>query len=279
MTKYRMLAIDLDDTLLNSQLKISARNKEYIRRAREAGVHVTLATGRMYCSALRYARELELNLPLITYQGALVKEACSGEILIHRPVPLDLARQVIERVKTLGYHINVYVDDNLYVEKVTSEAETYQRISGITAHPVGDLLKFLDRPPTKVLIVGGVGALDDLGREIRQQFGTTLHITKSKPHFLEISHPEATKGHALDTLARRWGLTADQVIAIGDAPNDLEMIEYAGLGVVVGNAHGDVKDKADYVTHTNDRDGVAEVIAKFILGHENLSHPTSQIAP
>jgi len=266
LSKYRMLAIDLDDTLLNSQFKISPRNKEYIRRAREAGVHVTLATGRMYCSALPYARELDINLPLITYQGALVKEAGSGETLIHRPVPLELARQVIRQVKPLGYHINVYVDDNLYVEKITPEAEMYQRISGITARPVGDLLTFLKEPPTKVLIVGGVQELDALGQEMRRQFGRTLHITKSKPHFLEFSHPEATKGHALDTLARRWGLTPDQVIAIGDAPNDLEMIAYAGLGVVMDNARTEIKEKADYVTRSNDEDGVAEVIGKFILG-------------
>lgn len=268
MTTYKMLAIDLDDTLLNSQLKISERNKEYIQRAREAGVHVTLATGRMYCSALRYARELELNLPLITYQGALVKEAVSGETLLHRPVPLDLARQVIDRAKTLNYHINVYVNDTLYVEKLTPEAEAYQRISGITAHPVGDLLKFLNQSPTKVLIVGGVNEMDDLEQEMKRLFNNTLHITKSKPHFLEFSHPEATKGHALDTLARRWGLTPHQVIAIGDAPNDLEMLEYAGLGVVVENAKSPVKEKADYVTCSNDQDGVAEVIAKFILGSE-----------
>ncbi|ABO51558.1 Cof-like hydrolase [Desulforamulus reducens MI-1] len=263
---YKLLAIDLDDTLLNGQLKISSRNKEYIKRAQEAGIHVTLATGRMYCSALRYAKELELNLPLITYQGALVKEAQTGEVLLHRPVPLVLAREVIQRGSQLGYHINVYVDDTLYVEKITPEAEVYQRISGITAHPVGNLLDFLQEDPTKVLMVGGIEELDRLGEEMRCQYGTSLHICKSKPHFLEFSHPQATKGLALDTLAKGWGLTAEQVIAIGDAPNDLEMIDYAGLGVVMGNGEPEVKAKADYVTHSNEEDGVAEVIAKFIFG-------------
>ncbi|GAB6159291.1 Cof-type HAD-IIB family hydrolase [Desulfotomaculum varum] len=266
MTKYKMLAIDLDDTLLNSRLEISQRNQEYIRRARQAGVQVTLATGRMYCSALPYARQLELNLPLITYQGALVKEAGTGETLIHRPVPLELAREVIRLAQSRGYHINVYVNDTLYVAKLTPEAENYRRISGITPHPVGDLLAFLQEPPTKVLLVGEPEALNRLGQQMQQYFAGRLHVTKSKPHFLEFSHPAATKGHALDTLARRWGLTPQQVIAIGDAPNDLEMLAYAGLGVVMGNALPEVKEKADYVTLTNDQDGVAEVIARFILG-------------
>ena len=264
-TTYRMLAIDLDDTLLNDKLQISQRNKEYIRRAKEAGVHVTLATGRMYCSALPYAQELNINLPLITYQGALVKEAGSGEVLLHRPVPLELAREAMAWVKKLGYHINLYMDDKLYVEKMTPEAETYMRISGITAHPVGDLVAFMQEAPTKVLFVGEVRELDQLELAMRQHFASSLHICKSKPHFLEISHPEATKGHALDTLARRSGLTAEQVIAIGDAPNDLEMIEYAGLGAVMGNASPEVKEKANYVASSNEEDGVAQVIAKFIF--------------
>lgn len=265
MPNYRMLAIDLDDTLLNGKLVISQRNKEYIQRAKEAGVQVTLATGRMFCSALPYAQELGINVPLVTYQGALVKEAGTGEVLLHRPVPLDLARETVAWVKKLGYHINVYLDDKLYVEKMTPEAENYMKISGIPAHPIGNMLDFLQEDPTKVLFVGGVKELDQLEAEMRQHFGSSLHICKSKPHFLEISHPEATKGHALATLARLWGFTPEQLIAIGDAPNDLEMLDYAGLGVVMGNASPEVKAKADYVAPSNEEDGVAQVIAKFIF--------------
>lgn len=269
MIKHKLLAIDLDDTLLNPQLKISPRNKEYILRAREAGVQVTLATGRMYRSALPYAKELAINLPIVTYQGALVKVAGTGQVLIHKPVPMDLAKETIAWGKRLGYHINIYVDDTLYVEKVTPEAEAYQKISGITAQPVGDLQKFLQQPPTKILFVAEPKELDAVSKEMGAHFGTSLHICKSKPHFLEFSHPEATKGHALDALAKQWGFTAEQVIAIGDAPNDLEMISYAGLGAVMGNAQPEVKAKADYVTSSNEQDGVAEVIAKFIFqeGH------------
>lgn len=264
MPNYRMIAIDLDDTLLTKDLTISPRTKEYIRRAREAGVHVTLATGRMYQSALPYARELALNLPLITYQGALVKETVSGEELLHLPLPLDLAREVISRIAP-HFHTNVYVDDTLYVEKLTPEAVQYGRVCGVVPHPVGDLLKFLDRAPTKVLAVGKENELNILREQMQRYFGSALHITKSKPHFLEFSHPLATKGHALDMLARRWGLRADQVIAIGDSDNDLEMLDYAGLGVVMGNARPEVQARADYITRSNDEDGVAEVIARFVL--------------
>lgn len=265
MSKYRMLAIDLDDTLLNCRLEISPLTKEYIGRAREAGVHVTLATGRMYRSAQPYARELGLDLPLITYQGALVKEALSEEVLLHRPVPLELAREAIRLVNRLGYHINVYVNDQLYVEKITPEAEKYRQISGVPVYPVGDLLKFLDQDPTKVLVVGDEAKMDQLWKDMGKHFGDSLHVTKSKPHFLELSHPLATKGHALDILAKGWGLNREQIIAIGDSYNDLEMVEYAGLGVIMGNANDEVKGRADYVTCSNEEDGVAEVIKKFIF--------------
>lgn len=265
MPNYKLIAIDLDDTLLNTELKISPRNKKYIQRAQDAGIHVTLATGRMYCSALPYAKELGLNLPLITYQGALVKEAHTGKVLIHHPIPLDLAREIIQRGQNLGYHINVYVNDTLYVEKITPAALDYQRIAGIPAHPVGNLLEFVKEDPTKVLLAGGPEELTELAQELTQQYGPSLHICKSKPHFLEFSHPLATKGHALDLLAKGWGLTPDQVIAIGDAPNDLEMIQYAGLGAVMANGEPTVKAKADYITQSNDNDGVAEVIEKFVL--------------
>ncbi|MEG6523037.1 Cof-type HAD-IIB family hydrolase [Desulfotomaculum sp. 1211_IL3151] len=266
MSNYKLIAIDLDDTLLNTNLTISPRNKEYIQRAKDAGIHITLATGRMYCSALPYAKELGLNLPLITYQGALVKEIQTDEILIHRPVPLDPAREVIQRCRQLGYHINVYVNDTLYVEKMSPEAAAYQKISGIPAHPVGDLLEFLKEAPTKVLLVGSSEKLDELEQEMTKQYSTSLHICKSKPHFLEFSHPQATKGHALDTLAKDWGLTPDQIIAIGDAPNDLEMLQYAGLGVAMSNGDPTVQALADYITSSNDHDGVAEVIEKFVFG-------------
>ncbi|RYD07144.1 hypothetical protein N752_00750 [Desulforamulus aquiferis] len=133
MSKYRMLAIDLDDTLLNSKLQISPLSREYIDRAREAGVHVTLATGRMFRSA-SLCQGIGIGPALDYLSGALVKETISEEVLLHRPVPLDLAREAIKWIKELKLHINVYVEDNLYVERVTPEAERYYQISGVPIH-------------------------------------------------------------------------------------------------------------------------------------------------
>ncbi|MTI80511.1 MAG: HAD family phosphatase [Firmicutes bacterium] len=265
MSYYKLIAVDMDDTLLDSNLNISSRSMDAVRRVQEKGIHITLSTGRMFSSVKPYAKKLGIDLPLITYQGAMVKSALSEEVLLHRPVPLELARQVVAKIKEYGYNINVYVDDKLYVEKITPEAEMYARISGIKAHPVGDLLEFLQHPPTKVLAVAKEPEIDKLEKDMRPLFDQQLHITKSKPQFLEFSHPRATKGHALAMLAERYGVEQKQVMAIGDGYNDVEMLDYAGLGVVVGNAREEIKKLADHVAPSNDEDGVADTLERFVL--------------
>lgn len=270
---YRLLAVDLDDTLLDKNLRVSEGNRRALWLAREAGVVVTLATGRMFRATLPFARELGIEAPLIVYQGALVKHAASGEVVAHRPVPLDLAVDVVGRLAAKGFHVNVYLDDCLYVEKTGPESALYESISRVSAVPVGKLVPFLrarGQDPTKVLAVGKEEELDRLAQEMRALYGESLHITKSKPFFLEFSHPLANKGRALADVAAYYGFAPQEVIAVGDAENDLEMIAWAGLGVAVANARPQVLASADYVTASHEEDGVARVVEKFILGREGV---------
>ena len=264
---YKLIAVDMDDTLLNSKLEITPRSLEAVRRVQAMGIHITLATGRMFCSVKPYAEQLGINLPLITYQGALVKNALSGEVLLHRPVPLDLARQVLTRVKEYGYHVNLYVDDHLYVEKITPEAQNYAQICRVDVTAVGDLLEFLQVPPTKVLVIATEEKNDQMMAEMIPQFGSQLHITKSKPQFLEFSHPKATKGDALAMLVDYFAVERQQVMAVGDGFNDVEMLQYAGTAVVVGNAREDIKALADYVAPSNDEDGVAIALEELVMNN------------
>jgi HAD superfamily hydrolase (TIGR01484 family) len=149
MQAFKLIAADLDDTLLDDDLRLTDPVKEAIVAVRNAGVQFTVSTGRMFRSAVPYAEELGLDLPLITYQGALVKNALSGEVLLHRPLPLIYARDIIARVHELGYHLNAYLDDVLYMENDTPEGRRYSQISGVKPELVGDLLNILDRDPTK----------------------------------------------------------------------------------------------------------------------------------
>lgn len=265
MARIKLIAVDLDDTLLTGELKVSPRVKAVLRQARVKGVQVTLATGRMYASALPYAEELGIDVPLITYQGALVKSSRSGEVIIYRPLPLVHAREIIGRVRQLGYHINAYVDDRLIVERMSDEGLAYARLSKVELQRVPDLVAFLAQDPTKLVIIAEEEQLDALQGEMTDRYGDRVHVTKSKPQFLEFSHPLATKGRALADLAARLGIKREEVMAIGDSYNDLEMIAFAGIGVVMGNAREEIKARADYITSSNDEDGVAEAVEKFVL--------------
>lgn len=268
MAVYKMLATDLDDSLLNDRFQIAAADRDAIARAVRAGVKVVLATGRMFRSALPYAMELGLDTPLITYQGAFVKFPGNGKVLYNRPVPFEAALELLDIVTAGGFHTNIYIDDNLLVEKLTRESSIYQEISGIEPVVVGDLIRYLRqerRDPTKILMVSSREKIDSLWGELVNYFGEKMYITKSKPIFLECMHPGSNKGRALEAVAGYYGIGSENIIAVGDSYNDLEMIRYAGLGVAVANAREEVKQSVGFVTLSNNEGGVAGVIDRFIF--------------
>jgi len=260
---YKLIAIDLDDTLLRNDLTISHRAKKAIQAAIDTGTLVTFATGRMYRSALPYALDLGLDLPLITYQGALVKYA-DGRQVYHRPVDLTIAQEIIEFAKPSGLHINAYIDDELYMEAATHWGKQYAAIAKAPIHYI-DLPTGLKQDLTKILFIGESDELDEMAQRLRERFVEAINVTKSKDIFLEISHPKATKGNALKELTEALDINREQVIAIGDNMNDFDMVKYAGCGVAVGNAVEALKEVADLVAKSNDDDGVAEVIEKLVL--------------
>lgn len=266
MTDIKLVAIDLDDTLLQDDLKISLRAKNDIREAISQGITVTLATGRMFAAAIPYARELGLDVPLITYQGAMVKYA-DGRVVFHQTIPLDIAQQVVNFIRPFGYHINVYVNDELFMEKDSPEGRRYVAMTKVPPHFVESFEK-LWADPTKFVIMAEDKELDELEEKLVPEFGKVLNITKTLPGFLEITHCKVTKGTALKALAESLDLKPEQVMAIGDSLNDVAMIQYAGFGVAMKNSVPQLKEYARYITLTNNEDGVAEVLEKFVLSNK-----------
>ncbi len=262
--KVKLVAVDLDDTLLSKDLEVTDRVKAAVAAVRAAGIYFTVATGRMYQSAARIARSLDVDIPLITYQGALVKSSLSGEVLVDKPLPLVYARQVIARVHQYGYHLNGYLDDRLLMEHNSEEGCHYAAIAGVEVEMVGNLLEYLDRDPTKVIAIAEEPLIDRLKDELTPLYAGKIAISKSKPYFLEFAHREATKGQALAFLASYLGIKRDEIMAVGDGYNDLDMLNYAGLGVVVANAREEIKGYADYVTTAPYGDGVVEALEKFV---------------
>ena len=223
-----------------------------------------LVTGRMFRATLPYAREAGIAAPLVCYQGAVVAEPATGRFLRHEPIPLELARETIAAVEGEGYGLNCYVGDELYVSEITPAARSYADFQFIPLHEVGPLLDWLDEPPTKLVTIGEPSALDGLADRMRAHFDGRLYISKSLPYFLEFASPDVTKGSGLAFVAEHLGFTPEQTIAFGDGENDVELLEWAGYGIAVENAHERVKAVADLVCPSVDDEGVAQVIEAFL---------------
>jgi Cof subfamily protein (haloacid dehalogenase superfamily) len=263
---YKIIAIDIDDTLLNDEREVSPGTRAAIAEAAAQGVLVTLATGRMYASARNLAKQIELNVPLITYQGALVKNLMDDKIWYERFVPQDAALRIDEYVRENGLHLQLYWDDRLFAREDNDKVKDYSELSKIPYEIESDFSNLLKKPLPKMLLIDEPAKLDAIASELRQVAGDDVHMTKSKPNFLEFMHREGTKGCALQHLAATLGCDMSQVMAIGDSWNDREMLEVAGLGVAMGNSVPQLKEIADFVTLSNNEDGIKHVIDKFVLG-------------
>jgi Cof subfamily protein (haloacid dehalogenase superfamily) len=194
----------------------------------------------------------------------MVAEPQSGRRLRHVPIPLELAREAIEAVHDVGFGLNCYVDDDLYVAEPTPEARRYADFQHLELHAVGDLLGWLDRPPTKLVVIDDPEVLDGLEERLKVRFDGRLYISKSLPYFLELASPEVTKASGLEFLAGRLGFSRERTVACGDGENDVELVEWAGYGVAVANADERVLAVADLVCPSVDEEGVAQLIEAFL---------------
>lgn len=265
--RIKLVALDLDDTLLDSGLRISAECVAAIQDARQKGVRITLSTGRMFKSALPYAIQLGIDVPLITYQGAWVKNSQSEEVLYYKPVPRSLAYQVMLYFRAQGIHFHSYYNDELCVEKSSPEGDEYARLAGVKAQQYEDLTAELEHyDAIKIMAISkNEKQLLAMEEELKSKFAQSLYITRSKPGYLEVMDRAASKARALELIASHYGIERCEVMAVGDSYNDLDMIKWAGLGVAMGNAVDVVKRAADFVTFSNDEEGVTEALQRFIL--------------
>ena len=234
-----------------------------LRAVRAARLDVIVVTGRMVQSVRRFLEPAELDEPVICYQGAVVADA-DGRWLRHEPIPLELAREVIGLVDSVGYGLNVYVGDELYVSEVTQGARAYAEFQHLEIHEVGNLLAWLPESPTKLVSVGDPEELDAVEARMKAHFGDRLYISKSLPYFLEYAAAGVTKGAGLDFLAAHMGFTRERTIAFGDGENDVELVEWAGYGIAVENAHDRVKAVADWICPSAEEQGVAQVLEALL---------------
>jgi Cof subfamily protein (haloacid dehalogenase superfamily) len=236
---HRLLALDLDGTLISVDLKVDPRDAEALRRALAAGMHVVAVTGRPFPGALPWVRQLGLEDPLVCYQGAQVRTP-DGEMLLDHGVPHEVAAEVVGFARERDLHVQAYLDDQLIVERDRPEAREYANHAGMEMHIVGDLDRAMGPTTPKVVIVADENVVERLLPEVRQRWAGRLYAATSLPRYLEMTNPNADKRQALEFLIGRLGVDREETVAVGDGRNDQPMIEWAGLGYAVEGAPAEV---------------------------------------
>lgn len=262
---FRLVALDVDGTLKPRNAPVTPRVQAAVAATLAAGVEVTIATGRMFRSALPFAQALGLRAPIICFGGAVIKDLTTQETLYRQSIPSSLARRVVEAGRARGLAVAAYVDDDLYVERVPPGPDFAGFVARSSARVVGDLLACLSDEPCHMAVISEEVRTRGLVLDLRAEFGDRLTVTSGHPLLAEIDHPEVSKGRALSRLAELLGIDRSQVLAVGDDWNDVAMLEYAGLGVAMGDARPEVLDVADVVAPSAAEDGVAWILTKYVL--------------
>ena len=257
-----LIALDLDGTLLNPSDDISPANRRAIRAALEAGVRVVLVTGRGVDTPIRVAHELELNVPVICCHGALTKDFLSNRTLGHIPVPLQYAKPLIEFAEQNDLDAALYTEEHFY--RLTGSKLYMEDMRGPTWVEVGSFSDVLHTAPTFMRFFGrnAVEAIRATFTELPVHF---KYETWGEYEELAVTSLEATKKNALARLCKDFDIPADRVMAVGDSRNDVPMLRWAGIGVAMGNALPEVKQAVAHVTASNDADGVALAIERYVL--------------
>ncbi|MCR8996198.1 Cof-type HAD-IIB family hydrolase [Brevibacillus laterosporus] len=268
MQNYRMIVLDLDDTLLQDDHTISTRTKIALMKAQEAGVKVVLASGRPTYAMTHIAEELELakyGSFILSFNGAKIINWKTKEELFSSTLPVQTVHELYDISKKEQVGILSYDGDDIVAETVTAYTQKESEITGMNIKEVESFKQAITRPVVKVLMVDDPTKLAIVEKKLQKQLEGQLSVMRSKPFFLEFTEAGVDKGTSLHQLIHRLGIEQAEVIAIGDSYNDLAMINFAGLGVAMGNAPDDIKEIADYVTDTNMNHGVAKVVETFIL--------------
>ena len=263
----RLLALDLDQTLFGTDLVVSPRVQNAIARAQDAGVLVTIATGREARLASKFARELKVGAPIICAQGGFIYDHLADRVLHDLRLSPELLPRILAAARRYGWNIHYEMSDRLYFPRESNHPPVlFELMRYSNWVRVGDLLRDVPEPPHKVIVTLNEPA--DRARimaEMNEAFGADLTVVPSHPHLVEGLPHGVNKGHGLAWLANHLGVARAEVMAIGDSEADIPMLEWAGIGVAMGNGSAAAKAAADWVAPSLEEDGAAAAIERFAL--------------
>ena len=263
--KYKLIAVDMDGTLLNDDSKITERTKSAIISAVESGVLFVTSTGRPMCAVENINALFDKDMPFILFNGAAVMMGKSRKILFSSYLELDYAKQIYDFGVSRNTPVIMWTGDRLWASIDCEAARDYQKISCVEINIIDDIEKCGKSGVSKMLWIDTPDNIKSCQREMNEYFKGAINCHASRPEFLEFVSAEASKGLALREIGRVCGIDKSEMIAVGDSYNDMSMLEYAGFSVAMDNAPDDIKAVCSHVTLSNNDDGVAAVIDKYIL--------------
>ncbi len=262
----RLVAFDVDGTLVGRDLTISDRVKDAVAKMRESGVAGCLVTGRMYRATVPFARTLHLDSPMICYQGAAILDPATDEVLAHSALGNELVRELIGLTERDAMHLQLYRNDEYYCEARNRFSELYASLSLTEPVIVPSLREaFAYSPATKAVIVADAPAAREYERRLQEHFANRAYVTRSLPEFVEVLDPSVDKGNALRFVAGRLGVPIETTLAIGDSWNDAPLLRAAGFAVAMGSGPPELREIADAVVGDLAHDGVAEALERYVL--------------
>ncbi len=264
---YKLIAIDLDDTLLDDNLNIPERVRDAIKKAVDSGIYVVLCTGRIPKSTRKYYDMLGLDTLMISTGGAEIYDADNNAVY-SRAMDPALVKKLMQYADRNSLHFQVYIDGNLVFRETNKYAQAYEHSCGLKGIVRPDLIEMETVVTPKVLFISDADDIDDIQERVELEF-PMLSVKRSKPTYVEFSTPGVSKGDALKFVADYYEVKREDVIAVGDAEIDVPMLEFAGLGVAMENAAPNAKQAADTICPSNNEGGVADVIQKYILEAQN----------
>lgn len=264
MKKYKMIAIDMDGTMLTNCKEILPQTKKDILNAHNSGAIVCISTGRGFPAIKKYLDILDINIPLVLYNGSRVRMSKDSTLLVNKIISVESAKIVLDIINKNHGTCCFWKEDKLYFNVNNDYTKYYQKLTGITPDFIDEVNDELLSNINKFIWFGSVEMLDVVQKELLVGI-EGIDYFKSHTNLLEIVPQGVSKGNTLKQLIDMLGISQDEVIAIGDDENDISMIEFAGLGVAMGNAKESVKKVANHITVTNEENGVGKVINEFIL--------------
>jgi len=264
----RLIATDLDDTLLDASSALNERTLAALRAAMAAGCGITLSSGRMMEATLPFARRIGVNAPMLLYNGAMIYDHNTDETLFAPRIAYETALGIVRLVESMGYYIQLYPGKGYYCSEILDRTRAYARQIRVDATPVHmPMAQWLERHPSdmqKMLIIDTPEGADRIQAVLGEAFPHGACYLKSKPHYLEIAPEGVNKGQSLAFLAGHLGLAADEVMAFGDGQNDVPMLQFAGAGYAMANACPQALACTPLVAPPNTEDGVAQIIEQYL---------------